>query len=69
MEEQASDRAHRIGQTRTVFRYKMVAKDSVEEKIQELQSRKRTLTRDFVRSELEWGSAVEESDLESLFSP
>lgn len=40
VENQATDRAHRIGQTRHVFVYKMIAKGTVEERILELQSRK-----------------------------
>jgi superfamily II DNA or RNA helicase len=43
IEAQAIDRAHRIGQTRAVFAYRLIAKDTVEEKVLELQSRKREL--------------------------
>jgi superfamily II DNA or RNA helicase len=43
VEDQASDRAHRIGQTRSVFVYKMIAADTVEERILELQQRKAEL--------------------------
>jgi superfamily II DNA or RNA helicase len=43
IEDQAADRAHRIGQNRPVMVYRMVAKDTVEEKIFALQERKRTL--------------------------
>ena len=43
MENQASDRAHRIGQTKSVFVYKMIAVDTVEERILELQQRKAEL--------------------------
>ena len=42
-EAQATDRAHRIGQTRPVIVYKLVARDTAEEKILELQDRKRAL--------------------------
>ena len=44
VEAQAIDRAHRIGQTKQVFAYRLIAKDTVEEKILELQSQKRRLT-------------------------
>jgi superfamily II DNA or RNA helicase len=43
VEEQASDRAHRIGQTKSVFVYKLIAADTVEERILELQERKAAL--------------------------
>ncbi len=43
VENQASDRAHRIGQTKSVFVYKLIATDTVEERILELQQRKAEL--------------------------
>jgi hypothetical protein len=43
VEDQASDRAHRIGQTKSVFVYKLIAADTVEERIIELQQRKAEL--------------------------
>lgn len=43
VEAQAVDRAHRIGQTRPVFAYRMIAADTVEEKIVELQQHKKWL--------------------------
>ncbi len=43
VEDQAADRAHRIGQDRPVFVHRMVARDSVEERILALQARKRAL--------------------------
>ncbi|MCG3172258.1 MAG: hypothetical protein GMKNLPBB_00405 [Myxococcota bacterium] len=43
VEAQAIDRAHRIGQTRTVFAYSVIAKDTVEEKVLELQRTKKNL--------------------------
>jgi superfamily II DNA or RNA helicase len=43
VEDQASDRAHRIGQTKSVFVYKLIAADTVEERIVELQERKAAL--------------------------
>jgi SNF2 family DNA or RNA helicase len=42
-EDQASDRAHRIGQTKSVFVYKLIAADTVEDRIIELQQRKAEL--------------------------
>lgn len=43
VEAQAIDRAHRVGQTRTVFAYRMICRDTVEEKIAKLQEKKRKL--------------------------
>ena len=43
VEAQAIDRAHRIGQERHVFAYRLIARDTVEEKIVELQKSKRDL--------------------------
>ena len=43
VEAQAVDRTHRIGQTRSVFAYRLIAKDTVEEKVLELQSTKRDI--------------------------
>lgn len=43
VEAQAIDRAHRVGQSRQVFAYRMICKNSIEEKVAELQKRKREL--------------------------
>jgi SNF2 family DNA or RNA helicase len=43
VEDQASDRAHRIGQDKPVMVYRLVAQDTVEERVIELQNRKRAL--------------------------
>jgi superfamily II DNA or RNA helicase len=43
VEAQAVDRTHRIGQTRSVFAYRLIAKDTVEEKVLELQATKREI--------------------------
>ena len=43
VEDQAADRAHRLGQERPVTVYRLVAKDTVEERIVQLQERKRQL--------------------------
>ncbi len=45
VEDQATDRAHRIGQTRTVNVYRFIARETVEEKVLELHARKRELAR------------------------
>ncbi|MBR2038199.1 MAG: SWF/SNF helicase family protein, partial [Lachnospiraceae bacterium] len=44
VQNQATDRAHRIGQTKKVVVYKLLAKDTIEEKIQQLQENKQNLS-------------------------
>ena len=51
VEAQATDRAHRIGQTRVVTAYRLIARNTVEEKIFALQNRKRELTASLVERE------------------
>ena len=43
VEQQAIDRTHRIGQTKNIFAYRMICKDTIEDKILQLQERKRAL--------------------------
>jgi superfamily II DNA or RNA helicase len=62
-EAQAIDRAHRIGQTRAVFAYRLIAKDTVEERIIELQQRKRVLAESVIRGD---GAPLRELSLEDL---
>ncbi|KAJ6572143.1 P-loop containing nucleoside triphosphate hydrolase protein, partial [Mycena capillaripes] len=45
VEEQAFDRTHRVGQTRNVYIYKLKIVDTVEDRILELQEKKRELTK------------------------
>jgi superfamily II DNA or RNA helicase len=65
-EDQASDRAHRIGQTKSVFVYKMIAADTVEDRILELQQRKSDLARIALSGEGEL-DGLEIDDMEFLF--
>ncbi len=51
VEAQATDRAHRIGQTRVVTSYKLIARGTVEEKILSLQRKKREMIQSTVESE------------------
>ena len=66
-EMQALNRAHRIGQENRVFVYRFISNDSIEEKIQRLQERKRELAETFVTSNNPLKS-LSEKDLLELFS-
>ncbi|HYU35865.1 MAG TPA: DEAD/DEAH box helicase, partial [Thermoanaerobaculia bacterium] len=68
VEAQAVDRAHRIGQTRTVFAYRLVARDTVEEKILELQAGKRALADAIVQADQSVMANLSREDLELLLS-
>ncbi len=65
-EEQASDRAHRIGQTKSVFVYKLIAADTVEDRIVELQQRKTDLANIALSNEGDM-PGLEVEDLDYLF--
>jgi superfamily II DNA or RNA helicase len=67
VEDQATDRAHRIGQTRHVFSYKLIARNTIEEKVLALQARKRDMVRDVLGGD-EIGRSLTREDLEFLFS-
>lgn len=68
VEQQAIDRAHRIGQEKKVFAYKMICKDTVEEKILELQQKKRALASELVSEEKGFVKNLTREDVEFLFS-
>jgi superfamily II DNA or RNA helicase len=68
VEAQAIDRAHRIGQTRHVFAYRLLAADTVEEKIVELQQTKRELADAIVRADTGLLRNLKAEDLEVLLS-
>ncbi|MBA3385983.1 MAG: DEAD/DEAH box helicase [Chthoniobacterales bacterium] len=65
-EAQATDRAHRIGQTRVVTAYKLIARETVEEKIVKLQERKRSTSEATIGSEEPLMSGLTTEDLEEL---
>ncbi len=69
VENQATDRAHRIGQDKPVFVYKLIAAGSVEEKIRALQARKSALTGGILGTETQIGQILTAEDLEGLFRP
>jgi len=68
VEQQAIDRTHRIGQTNHVFAYKMICKDSVEEKILALQQKKKLLAADLISTDKAFIKNLSKSDVEFLFS-
>jgi SNF2 family DNA or RNA helicase len=68
VEAQAIDRAHRIGQTRQVFAYRLLAANTVEDKIVELQQTKRDLADAIVRADVGLLRNLKPEDLEVLLS-
>ncbi len=68
VEAQAVDRAHRIGQTKPVFAYRLIAKDTVEEKVLELQKNKRALADAIVGEDSAVLRDLKREDLELLLS-
>ncbi|MEJ7599164.1 MAG: DEAD/DEAH box helicase [Kofleriaceae bacterium] len=67
VEDQAADRAHRIGQDKPVMVYRMVARDTVEERILELQARKRALA-DAALADAGGAAGITRDDLLALLS-
>jgi len=68
VEAQAVDRAHRIGQTRPVFAYRLIARDTVEEKVLELQKTKRDLADAILGGDNSLIRDLQKEDLELLLS-
>ena len=65
-ENQAIDRTHRIGQENPVFCYRLIAKDTIEEKIMELQQRKADLAASLLSSDSNAVKSLSEEDIEML---
>jgi len=68
VEIQAVDRTHRIGQVRKVFTYRLISRDTVEEKVLQLQEKKRTLVGAILSGGQEMLRDLTRQDLEVLFS-
>ena len=71
VENQATDRAYRIGQDKPVFVYKLIARGTIEERIVELQKKKGELARDILdfKSKKAASSGLDQDDLDLLLSP
>jgi len=69
VENQATDRAHRIGQDKRVFVYKLMTVGTVEEKIVALQARKRELVEGLLNEERRESVKLTAEDLDVLFAP
>jgi superfamily II DNA or RNA helicase len=68
VEDQATDRAHRIGQTKVVTTYRLIAKGTIEEKILELGGKKRELVGAVLSEDAGGAKKLTKTDLEELFS-
>ncbi|MCB9134875.1 MAG: SNF2 helicase associated domain-containing protein [Anaerolineales bacterium] len=68
VEMQATDRTHRIGQDKPVFVYKLIARDTVEEKILQLQDQKRALVEQLISTEASFFKELTTDDIQVLFS-
>ena len=67
-ENQATDRAYRIGQKNNVQVYKLITKDSIEEKIYEMQQRKAELTDNILNTQTTFINKLSKEDIMNLFS-
>ena len=68
VEQQAIDRTHRIGQEKNIFAYRMICKDTIEDKIVQLQEKKRALAKDLIADDTSFVKALTREDVEYLFS-
>jgi SNF2 family DNA or RNA helicase len=67
-EAQAVDRTHRIGQTRNVMVYRLIARGTIEEKVMALKERKAALFRDVMDEGDVFGSSLGADDIRELFA-
>ena len=69
VEEQATDRAHRIGQDKPVFVHRLITAGTIEEKMAVLKQRKQALAEGVLGANTESAMALTEGDLDMLFAP
>ncbi|MEO6405598.1 MAG: SNF2-related protein [Ferruginibacter sp.] len=68
VEQQAIDRTHRIGQTKNIFAYRMICIDTIEDKILQLQEKKKILAKELISDETGFVKGLTKADVEYLFS-
>jgi SNF2 family DNA or RNA helicase len=69
VEDQATDRAHRIGQTKKVFVHRLVTLGTIEEKMEVLKEKKRSIVAGVLEAEHGGALKLSEADIEELFAP
>lgn len=68
VEQQAIDRTHRIGQTKNIFAYRLICKETIEEKMLQLQERKRALASELISDDNAFLKRLTKDDIAFLFS-
>jgi SNF2 family DNA or RNA helicase len=64
VEQQAIDRTHRIGQDKNIFAYRMICVDTIEDKIIQLQEKKRALAKDLIADDSTFVKSLTREDVE-----
>jgi SNF2 family DNA or RNA helicase len=67
-EQQTINRTHRIGQDKNIFAYQMIRVDTIEDKIIQLQEKKRALAKDLIADDNTFVKSLSREDVEYLFS-
>jgi SNF2 family DNA or RNA helicase len=68
VEDQATDRAHRIGQKNTVYSIKLITKGTVEEKVLQMQQKKKSVIDATLEKDGEMGTSLSWNDVQELLS-